>query len=626
MKAKWMMVLCLLAGVTSASAQDFILESPSSDLKAEVYVQGERVSIALFTDGQKLVETRTMQFKMDKPLIRGDWKVMNSRTETVRQSWQPLYGERKQVPDRYNRLTVEFVSETTRKEVALDVRLYDEGLAFRYDFDGLDFWNRVLEQENTQFLFDKDYTAWASNMAQSEVYETTLSGLKEVTDRPQVINADGTFLAIGEAALVDFARMKLKKEEDGFGLTSALGSKVNLHLAGYESPWRYVMVADSPGKLVENNYFVLNLNEPNQLKDTGWIKPGRVIREVTLTTQGGMACVDFAAANGLEYIEFDAGWYGHEYDMKSDATTVTVDPSRSKGPLDLQRVIDYANGKGVGVILYVNMKALSKQLDDILPLYQQWGVKGVKFGFVDVGDQLSTAWLHHAVRKAAKYKLMVDIHDEYRPTGYSRTYPNLITQEGIRGDEESPSVQQSVYTFYTRMICGAGDYTNCYYAERVASEKMGGLAAQFAKRVAIYSPWQFVYWYDRPQGAPGAVGGAGSVESFIRTDQYTDFYNAIPVVWDETRFLEGEMGAYTVVARRSGDDWYIAALNAGADRTVELNIAQLVKADGYTASWLYQPSEKKKDKVAFKAYRSLPESISLPVSRNSGWVFCLKKK
>ena len=110
---------------------------------------------------------------------------------------------------------------------------------------------------------------------------------------------------------------------------------------------------------------------------------------------------------------------------------------------------------------------------------------------------------------------MVDIHDEYRSTGYSRTYPNLLTQEGIRGDEESPSLDQAIYTLYNRMICGAGDYTNCYFAERV-TEKMGGRAAQLAKLVAIYSPWQFVYWYDRPEKSPRRAGGAGSAESVIK--------------------------------------------------------------------------------------------------------------
>ena len=375
-----------------------------------------------------------------------------------------------------------------------------------------------------------------------------------------------------------------------------------------------------PGKLVENNYSILNLNEPNQIANTSWIKPGQVIREVTLTTAGSMACIDFAAENNIAYVLFDAGWYGAEEDVKSDATTVTVDPARSKGPLDLPKVIEYANSKGVGILVYVNKKALHQQLDEILPLYKKWGIKGVKYGFVNVGDQYATAWLHQAVRKAAKYELIVDIHDEYRPTGYSRTYPNLLTQEGIRGDEESPSLDQAIYTLYNRMICGAGDYTNCYFAERV-TEKMGGRAAQLAKLVAIYSPWQFVYWYDRPEKSPRRAGGAGSAESVIKTDAATRFYNSIPTVWGETRFLDGEMGKYVVVARRSGSDWYVSMLNAGDKKQISLPLDFLKNRKGYTATLYYQASEEKKDVVDTKKIRlENRNEVIIDLVGNSGCV------
>ena len=240
--------------------------------------------------------------------------------------------------------------------------------------------------------------------------------------------------------------------------------------------------------------------------------------------------------------------------------------------------------------------------------------------FVNVGDQYATAWLHQAVRKAAKYGLMVDIHDEYRSTGYSRTYPNLLTQESIRGDEESPSLDQAIYTLYNRMICGAGDYTNCYFAERV-TEKMGGRAAQLAKLVAIYSPWQFVYWYDRPEKSPRRAGGAGSAESVIKTDAATRFYNSIPTVWDETRFLEGEMGKYAVVARCSGSDWYVSMLNAGDKKQISLPIDFLKNRKGYTATLYYQASEEKKDVVDAKKIRlENRNEVIIDLVGNSGCV------
>lgn len=599
----------------------FPLASPSDNMNAGIKVGRNNVEIDLFTNGEKVVTAKTLQFSLDENILKGDWRVIDQKRKSVDQTWQPVYGERSAVTDRYNEVELTFQSDQNRKEMVLCVRLYDEGVAFRYSFDKLDFWNRTLTGEKTQFLFEDDCMTWVTGNAQGAYTQTKLSALRGAGDRPQVIRInDHCFVAIGEAALVDYARMKLEKSDDGLGVQSILSGDVNLDLAGYSSPWRYVMVADHPGLLVENNYFILNLNEPNQIANTSWIKPGQVIREVTLTTAGALATVDFAKENNIAYVEFDAGWYGAEEDTASDATTVTVDPARSKGPLDLPKVIEYANSKDIGIIVYVNKKALHKQLDEILPLYQKWGIKGVKYGFVNVGDQYSTAWLHQAVRKAAKYGLMVDVHDEYRPTGYSRTYPNLITQEGIRGDEESPSLNQAVYTLYNRMICGAGDYTNCYFDNRVA-EKMGGRAAQLAKRIAIYSPWQFIFWYDRPYKAPSRAGGAGSSESVIKVDECTKFYCSIPTVWDDTRFYGGDMDSYAVVARRSASDWYISVLNAGDTRQVTLPLDMLNGQSDYKAILYYQSPGKKKDVVSVKEIKLKGlETLTLNVEGNSGCV------
>lgn len=595
------------------------LKSPSELLNAEINVKDKSVQIGLYEKENKVVDVKTLQLDFVEKVLAGNWQVTDQIRKTVDQTWQPVYGERNLITDCYNELKLTLRSDANQKEMTLEVRLYDEGLAFRYAFDKLDFWNQTLLNEKTQFLFKEDCRTWVTGMAQGAYSEKRLSTLSGAADRPQVIQVnDHRFVAIGEAALVDYSRMKLEKSETGFGVQSVLSGKVNLDLADYQSPWRYVMVAEHPGKLVEHNYFVLNLNEPNQIANTSWINPGQVIREVTLTTAGSLACIDFAAENNIAYVLFDAGWYGAEEDMKSDATTVTIDPARSKGPLDLPEVIEYANSKGVGILVYVNKKALHQQLDEILPLYKKWGIKGVKYGFVNVGAQYATAWLHQAVRKAAKYELMVDIHDEYRPTGYSRTYPNLLTQEGIRGDEEGPSLDQAIYTLYNRMICGAGDYTNCYFAERVTA-KMGGRAAQLAKLVAIYSPWQFVYWYDRPEKSPRKAGGAGSAESVIKTDVATRFYNSIPTVWDDTRFMDGKMGDYAVVARRSGFDWYISVLNAGEKKQVSVPLDFLKDVTAYKATLYYQAPGKKKDVVSIKTMKLQP-SLTLDVEANSGCV------
>jgi alpha-glucosidase len=363
-------------------------------------------------------------------------------------------------------------------------------------------------------------------------------------------------------------------------LVSSLASEVKA-VAPFNTPWRFVLLGDTPGQLLERNFLILNLNEPCAIKDTSWIKPGKVIREVTLTTNGGRACVDFAVRHNLQYVEYDAGWYGPEGSGQSDARTISLDPGRSRGPLDLHHVIDYAKKRGIGIILYVNRRALERQLDEILPLYEKWGIKGVKYGFVQVGSQKWTAWLHEAIRKAAKYHLMVDIHDEYRPTGYSRTYPNLMTQEGIGGDETSPSNTQTLNILFNRMVAGAADNTICYYDGRVA--RNASHAYQLAKAVCFYSPWQFLYWYDRPQTSPPRAEGAGGSRGGIGDEPELEFFDHCPTVWDDTKVIHGSIGEYAVMARRSGDKWFIGCMNSGQPRTFNVPLEFLDTGSKYIA-------------------------------------------
>ena len=328
----------------------------------------------------------------------------------------------------------------------------------------------------------------------------------------------------------------------------------------------------------------------------------------------------------MQYVEFDAGWYGNEYDNSSDASTVTVDSKRSPGPLDLQKVVDYGKKKGVGVILYVNRRALEKQLDELLPLYKSWGIAGLKYGFVNVGPQKWTTWLHDAVRKAADYNLMVDIHDEYRPTGYSRTYPNLMTQEGIRGDEESPTTEHSLITAFTRMIAGAGDNTNCYFAPRVSKE-MGGKAAQMAKSIILYSPWQFVYWYDRPQGSPYKKGGAGAAQGIIRESDDLKFYDVVPTTWDETKVIEGMIAEYATIARRNGKQWFIGSLSATKKRTVKFPLDFLEDESQYKAVLYYQNDKNLKNNSVSMKYLEVNKTsmLSQELLPNSGFAMILTK-
>jgi len=480
--------------------------------------------------------------------------------------WKPVWGERSIVRDHYHgkKFTLRHKEAGT---LTLEVRAYDEGIAFRYHLDASGEFE--IEREQTEFRFAEDHDLWAVYSAQGKYSKEKISETRGAIERPCVLDtAGGKVIAIAEAALVDYARMRLRKSaERPHTLVSDLHSPVRSP-APLTTPWRVVMAAEAPGKLLENNDLLLNLNEPSKISDTSWIRPGKVIREVTLSTRGGIACVDFAVANGLQFIEFDAGWYGPERDEKSDARTV------SKPGLDLPAVIAYAKRHGIGVILYVNRRALERDLDELLPLYQKWGIAGLKFGFVKTGSQEWTSWMHQAIAKCAQHQLMVDVHDEYRMTGWQRSYPNFMTAEGIGGDETRPPNEQALMNLFTRMIASPADHTFCYFNRYV--DETTSHAAQLAKMVCFFSPWQFLFWYDRPSNASGEPELA--------------LIKQLPTTWDETRVLHGSIGESAVIARRSGSDWFIGCLNAGEPRELEFALDFLPAGESFVAE-IYRDDE-----------------------------------
>jgi alpha-glucosidase len=389
-------------------------------------------------------------------------------------------------------------------------------------------------------------------------------------------------IALAEAKLVDYARMKFNPDTTrNYNVITQLGSIVHKQLP-FQSPWRVIMVGKNPGDLLEKNYLMLNLNDPCEITDISWIKPGKVLREVTLTTAGAKAAIDFTSSHNMQYVEFDAGWYGPENNDLSDARAVNLDPARSNGPLDMEEVISYAKSKNINILLYVNRRAMEKQLDELLPIYKKWGIAGIKFGFVQVGTQDATRWLHESIKKAASFQMIADVHDEYRPTGFSRTYPNFLTMEGIRGDEESPSNHHTLITMFTRMLAGQGDNTICYYNERV-DNKMGSHASQLAKAVCIFSPLQFLYWYDKVAPALEKNDGLWGATNYIGNEPELEFFDNVPTVWDETKVLHGKIGEYGVITRKKGDEWFIGGINGNQPRIIDLNFSFLDPDKEYSA-------------------------------------------
>ncbi len=485
-------------------------------------------------------------------------------------TWKTVYGEYAQIRDRYNEMTIHLLkggkhqgasnAYDKRQQYLLDiiVRAYDEGVAIRYHFpEATNGLFMHITDDLTSFRFapgaEAYHYAWAQSHANKVKLLKSEAAWKEEAERPLTLRLDnGLYAAIGEAALSDFVRGKLKLKADN-ELQMALFHPADI-ITAYDMPWRFIMVGEKAIDLINNKQMVLNLNAPCKIQDTSWIKPGKAFRVCRLDMKTCMEGVDFCVDRGLQYIELDAGWYGPEMKMSSSALKVL-----ETRDIDMPKLCQYAKSKGIGVWVYVNQRALYQELDQLLPLYEKWGISGIKFGFVQIGSQEWTTWLHNAVKKCADHHIMVDIHDEYRPTGWSRTYPNLMTQEGIGGNEEMPDAEHNTILPFTRFLCGPADYTPCYFNGRVKNTK----AHQLAMPVVYYSPITFLYWYDLPNVYKG--------------EKELDFWKYCPTVWDESKALQGEIGEYIVQARRSGNDWFVGAMNGLQARDITLNTADFLQ-------------------------------------------------
>jgi alpha-glucosidase len=597
---KFIFISCLIAFVETTSAQESKeLKSPDGKLVFSFSLSDENAPIySIQYQGQPIVLSSVLGLNgWDKGLTLSN--ISFSKNDTI---WKPVYGERARVRDNHQEMLVTLLrNNNERMKFQIQVRAYNGGVAFRYVMPESPEGGRdiSIQKELTEFTMPEGTKAWFTNRAQGEYRLVSMNNWPDESERPLVLQlSDGKFACLAEAGMVNYSRTKFALNPNKANtVVCSIYDRVDF-FTPFSSPWRVVMVAEKAGQLLANNDLLLNLNPPCEIENTSWIKPGKVMREISLTMKGSKDLVDFAVKRHLQYIHFDAGWYGFENAVASDATKVNVDPRRNpNSDLDLQEAIRYANEKGIGVFLYVNQRALYNQLDELLPLFQKWGVKGIKFGFVEVGSHKWTTWLHDAVKKCSKYQLMVDIHDEYRPTGFSRTYPNLMTQEGVRGNEEMPDATNNATLPFTRFIAGAADYTICYYhrpefkpgllksqAPRILKTTS---AHQLALSTIYYSPLQFMYWYDLPSDS--------------HDEPELEYFDKISTAWDDTKVMEGEIAKYITIARRKGEEWFVGTITNNDARELKLSLNFLSPGKKYEASIYYDdPNSAVRTKVSIK--------------------------
>ena len=585
-------------------AADYIVTSPSADYIIAFTLREGVPYYRVSFQGTPILSGSRLSINIDGDDFGDTFQVDGTRTASQDSTWVPVVGSKSSYPDAYHERVIH-LSETTghRRRIDLTFRAYNEGVAYRYTLPPqAELTDFTILSENSEFQFTGDHYVYWDDYPQAEYSRVRLSAMGDNSMRPLLVETGSHYVAIAEAGgLEHYAPMILNRNGENRLVTSFRRGTVSA-TSPMSTPWRVIMVSREPGTLVENHYLLQNLSPRCSLSDTSWIKPGKVWRS-SLTTAGAKAIIDYAAANSYQYVHYDAGWYGPERDARSNPVTCIDD-------IDIEEVIRYGDARGVGLICYINKRAISEyDLDTTFRTYEEWGIRGVKFGFVDWQSQSDMEFLFAAIRKAAEYHLIVDIHDNFRLTGVERTYPHVLTVEGILGNEERATEgnppRNVLVTSFARMIAGAGDFTPCYLNGRVVSR-----ANQLALGVVFYSPLQYLHWYDQADQYAG------------RDFPELEFWKEMPTTWDDSQVIHGSIGDYMTVARRKGDDWFVGTItNEG--RSLDIPFAFLGPGE-YTAR-VYREDPSNRRHVEMETV-DVTASSTMTASMNSGgghamWIY-----
>ncbi|MEO8174006.1 MAG: glycoside hydrolase family 97 catalytic domain-containing protein, partial [Sediminibacterium sp.] len=438
-----------------------------------------------------------------KDIVEGKMEITKTTLSTYNGTFAWQFGENNLIQDNFKQIAIE-CKQGNGFVFHIIARVYNNTIAFLYKLplppNGLAY---TIVNEKTGFNFNRSYAVYR-HTSESVISPTPMNELKANSDFPVVLTSPGLFISINEASNDRYTKAVVGKADGDNHLVVRFNNDSVKVDGVFASPWRTISFSKTAIGLCDNSDLLYKLCwNPNPSIDYSWIKPGKLIRDVTLTTKGALACIDFAAKMDFQYVMFDAGWYGKGYAAEHDQSS---DPHNVVAEIDMARVIDYGKEKNIGLILYVNYVGLRKHnLDTLFSLYKKWGVKGLKFGFVNGLTQDGISWLIKAVRKAQDYGFVINVHDNYKPTGLSRAIPAFLTQEGVRGNENNPDAVHNTTLPFTRFLSGAADYTFCFpnqndsFNTTILSKKLQvSKAQQLALSVVFFSPLQSMLWYGKP--------------------------------------------------------------------------------------------------------------------------------
>ena len=530
--------------------------------------------------GQVVVARSPLALLLDKGRLGPGARLIRVKERRLSGSWSPSYGIRNSSTEACSEIACTFLDPALGATFTIIARAYDAGAAVRIRLDLAKAGKLTLVGEETEIRLpvgailhcsrdEGEYqVAHQTDIAPVPHPDLTSSSDKgDFADVPLLAQLrDGVSIVITESDRLNYPRVMFASTR--LGLVTrlmrfpgrAIGPsgpgdtepelQFDMHI-GQCTPWRLAVLAPDAKGLIERQDLVPTLATPNLLGECNWIKPGRALRIRTYTTQAGLDAVDFATMRRLDYVEWDWRWYGDGTDS-SDAT-------RPIPSIDIRHVINYARSKGIGMILYVDRVPAMRQLDAIVKTYRAWGVAGIKFGFIWEGRQADTNFITNLVKVCGEHRLLVSLHDDLRPAGLERTYPNYVALEGVRGNEHFPNATHNCTLPFTRAIAGPIDYTICFANDRNQTTN----AHQLAMAAVYYNPLTFLYWYDSPEKYAG------------RTWPELAFFDECPTTWDETVALSGAVGEHVTVARRSGSRWFLGAMTNEQPRKIEVPLGFL---------------------------------------------------
>ena len=673
--------ILVLTAIFGASAQEF--QSPNGNFKMSFSLGNDGTPMyQLFFKNREVIKKSKLglELQKDKKSLVNDFKVMDTKESTFNETWKTVWGEETQIQNHYNELAVTLKQNETDREIIVRFRLFNEGLGFRYEFPqqkNLIYF--VIKEERTEFAMTGNHTAfWIPGDYDTQEYDYTESKLSEIRSlfrgavsenasqkqfsdtgvqtSLMMKTADGLYINIHEAALINYSCMHLNLDDKNFVFQSHLtpdakGNKGHIQ-APSVSPWRTIIVSNDAREVLASR-MTLNLNEPCKIENTTWIKPVKYVgvwwemitgksswaytedlpsiqlgvTDYTKVKQSAKHAantkhvkeyIDFAALHGFDAVLVEGwnkgweDWFGHEKDYVFDFISAYPD-------FDVKGIHEYAKSKGIKMIMHHETSGATRNYERHLDVAYQFmkdnGYNAVKSGYVGnilpLGEHhYSQSILNHyqyCIEKAVDYEIMVNAHEAVRPTGICRTYPNLIGNEAARGTEfqafGGSKANHTTVLPFTRLMGGPMDYTPGIFEMDIAKLNPGNnshvnttLANQLGLYVVMYSPLQMA---------------ADLPENYNRFLDAFQFIKDVPVEWATSKYVEAEPGYYITTARKdkNSNNWFVGNVNGLKARTSTITLDFLEKGKKYEAT-IYADAADAHYKTNPQAYKITKQKVT----------------